>query len=1186
MKLAKKVLSVVLAVAIALGAFVVAASANGNPDTAEYQVKIWLTGTAGTLKWTGKNAVKMTETGDESDPAGVVEAQPGEVVFVKLYVTNNYYVHSFQTNLFYSAGLIDAAEDYNTQRGETITGNNLRKVHLWNKDHEWVAEHGTTNSAQNAWSLQSDSAKYLVSENWPTTDAGEELLDQSEWKWNRIYNLATADIGFTTIWEDDSTHLLMMPVKVPADAAPGSTYTVMIPEGLEQRTAKKGGSLRLAEVGICDGESEVTGDIDTQAQNYPNMQYGDDNQYFDLSEATLTIKVPGEASVDTAALEEKLAEAKDRLNDDLTDTSAALLADAIADGEAALESNDQTVIDNAVTYLEEAIAASEVKADYSALNAAISRYEALDAADWDDASFANATDKYDDAKAIAAGLGVSQQGTIDAAAAALNAAIDALAVALDDSALKAKIAEVEDTDTSIYTDETAGRFNAALAAAKALVATSQDEIDAALAELTAAFAALDEKAADYTAIDKAIADFEALTAKDWTSASYNDAKAAYDAAKAVARDLKITAQATVTAAADALNAKIAALVPATGADYTALDKAIADAEALVADHYVSFAAVNTALATAKGVARDLTSEDQAIIDKAASDLDAAIKALVPADADYSKVTAAKSAAQAILAKTDEGINSYDDATLAAINAALANVVEGLKKADQDKVDAMAAEINAAIANAKFRDYDNSDVLAKIEEFKSYDRDDYVYSTYDAVAAAIDTYVADYTHEFFAQAKLQDIKFNRAWTALALAPAADYAEVEAAKAEFEAAKAAANYTPDSIAAVDAEIAKVDYTLNANFQATVDGYAAAIRAAIAELEEVVVEYADYTAFNKAVNDAWVMDETIYTTASYAAFRGAVNEAANIPMDLTKDQQNIVDEATAAILAAYSILEKLADYSALDAAILRAGTYDKNAWTADSWAAVETALAAAKAIKSGLGESAQAEIDKAAADLNTALDNVVAKPVVSNISTITYKPAEDTHNTFDVVVNGRVAMVQFIEEDGGTRTYDRYNKNVTIKSFNADGEEVNELDRAVAYEIWTINTNLIGPDVEVRTKYISGTRYVWETERYAFTLQFVEPEFDASLRDIQPVALSGKKGAIATTVVVGPDAQGIQFRMANGTTTTYYADKATVLENGDLQFDGKAWANDEGVNTIVIMVRENGKWVEAGAFDYTVE
>ncbi|MBP3939402.1 MAG: hypothetical protein IK955_08330, partial [Clostridia bacterium] len=221
-----------------------------------------------------------------------------------------------------------------------------------------------------------------------------------------------------------------------------------------------------------------------------------------------------------------------------------------------------------------------------------------------------------------------------------------------------------------------------------------------------------------------------------------------------------------------------------------------------------------------------------------------------------------------------------------------------------------------------------------------------------------------------------------------------------------------------------------------------------------------------------------------------------------------------------------------------------------------------------------------------LNTALDNLKAKEVVSSISTINWTPSEDTHNTFSVAVTGRMSMIQFIEMDGGTRTYDRYNKNVTIVSYNAAGEEVNSLSRDVAYEVWTINTNLIGPDVKARAKYLEGTSYKWETETYNFTVETLAPTFDADVRSITPAATAGKKGAVATTVVVGPDAEGVRFVMDNGTTTTYYAEKATVLDNGDLSFTGNAWANNEGLNTIIVKVKVNGAWVEAGTVEYTVE
>ena len=172
MKLAKKVLSVVLALVLALSAFAVVGSANGSPD-ADYQAKIWLTASVGSATWTTNSKVTIDE-GDESAPGATIEAQPGDTVFIRLYVTNNYYVHSFQTNLFYSSDLIDAAEIYAAQRGKAITTANLKKIHIWNEDHYWVGLQGTSYSAQNAWSLMQPAFQQNTAQNWPADDNRSE----------------------------------------------------------------------------------------------------------------------------------------------------------------------------------------------------------------------------------------------------------------------------------------------------------------------------------------------------------------------------------------------------------------------------------------------------------------------------------------------------------------------------------------------------------------------------------------------------------------------------------------------------------------------------------------------------------------------------------------------------------------------------------------------------------------------------------------------------------------------------------------------------------------------------------------------------------------------------------------------------------------------------------------------------
>lgn len=1195
MKLAKKVLSVVLALVLALSAFAVVGSANGDPDTATHHAKVWLTGSVGSAVWSSNSKVTITE-GDESEAGGTLEVQPGQHVFVRLYVTNDYYVHTFQANLFYSSALIDAFEDYHAQRPtltSKMTAANQKKIHIWNNANEWVSQQGTSYAAYNAWSYQNADFNADVEQNWPTDDEGNNLFNIDEWKFNRLNNLVSEGVGWTNIWEDADNHLIMMAVKVPETAEPGDTFYVTIPEGTEQREAKPKGALRLYENGIADGEEEVGETVDTQSSLNPNMKYGDEYLYWDLSEATLTLQVPGgstEPELDYTNIDAALDAASKVDRSDKTAASLAALAEAINEAaDARLNATEQTALEEAATALNTAIANLKVKADYSALDAEISRYEAIaDSSIYPAADWAVATEKYNAAKAVDRDLAVDAQATVSDAAAALKAALDALA-ALDYSALEAKYNELAGKDVANYTDETVGRFNTALAAAKALIdnknAANQAEINAAYDELVAADAALALKPADYTALKAAIAKYEALDAKAWTSVSFAAATEKYEAAKGIPEGLDITAQPEITAAAEALEAAITALVPATGANYNELNAAKAEFEALVADYYTvdSYAAAKTAYDAACEVPADLTSEQQGQIDEAAAALKTALGKLVEADADYSKVDAAIISANAILNKKDGNVNSYSDATLDAINEAKATVVTGLKKKDQDKVDAMAAAINAAISTAEFRAWDYSKILAHIEAIEANPADYYKASSYAAYLAKKDALVWNYTYEFYAKAMLQEINFLK--VTVEVAGPADYSAVEGAIAAYEAKKAAADYTEDSIAAVDAEIAKVVYGLNENHQDEVDAFAAAINAAIDAMVEVVVVPADYT----AVNDAIAAFRDKIAAADYEQDGIDAVEAiiADIDWNLDETAQDTVDAYAADIIAATEALVEIipvvpADYTALDAAILRAGTYDQNVWTADTWAVVEEKLAAANAVARDLTADDQDQIDDAAKALNDALDALVAKEVVSKISTINYVRAEDGRYDITVVVTDRVAMVQFMEENGGTRTYDRYHKNVTVKSYNAEGVEVNALSRDVAYEIWSIHSNLTGPSLNTRTKFLEGSKYVWETEKYAFELAF-----DVTIHSIEPAATSGKKGAVVTTVVTGADVQAVQFLMADGSTTSYSADKAEVLDNGTLKFTGKAWANDEGLNTITVRIKyNNGKWTAVDTFDYTVE
>ncbi|MBQ7039628.1 MAG: hypothetical protein IJN39_03570, partial [Clostridia bacterium] len=205
---------------------------------------------------------------------------------------------------------------------------------------------------------------------------------------------------------------------------------------------------------------------------------------------------------------------------------------------------------------------------------------------------------------------------------------------------------------------------------------------------------------------------------------------------------------------------------------------------------------------------------------------------------------------------------------------------------------------------------------------------------------------------------------------------------------------------------------------------------------------------------------------------------------------------------------------------------------------------------------------------------------RKVAPSITNVEYEKSFDTRNTFTVTVEGRPAMIQFIEPTNGTRTYDRNHKNVTIKSYDADGNEVNSLDRTVAYEVWSIYSNMM-PNVEIRTraKYLSEAKYTWDSETYDFPMILANPIISMELS-----STSGKLGPVPATVVADDKTEKVMFKMPDNTTVTV-ASKATD-ENGNKIFTGKAWMNKDGLNEIRILIYRNNVWRQVGTLEYTVE
>lgn len=122
------------------------------------------------------------------------------------------------------------------------------------------------------------------------------------------------------------------------------------------------------------------------------------------------------------------------------------------------------------------------------------------------------------------------------------------------------------------------------------------------------------------------------------------------------------------------------------ADYSAVDAAIAKANALEKDNYKDFSAVEAAINT---VVRDKNITEQGEVDAMAQAIENAITALQYKDADYTKVDEAIAKANAL------NKDAYTNFT--AVEAAINAVVRDKNITEQDEVDAMAKAIEDAMA---------------------------------------------------------------------------------------------------------------------------------------------------------------------------------------------------------------------------------------------------------------------------------------------------------------------------------------------------------------------------------------------------------------------------------------------------------------------------------------------------------
>ena len=204
---------------------------------------------------------------------------------------------------------------------------------------------------------------------------------------------------------------------------------------------------------------------------------------------------------------------------------------------------------------------------------------------------------------------------------------------------------------------------------------------------------------------------------------------------------------------------------------------------------------------------------------------------------------------------------------------------------------------------------------------------------------------------------------------------------------------------------------------------------------------------------------------------------------------------------------------------------------------------------------------------------------EPKIGDVTEVTYDtPNYGGKQDYRVKVTDKADKIQFVYANGGTTTLTRLDPRVSIKSYDAQGNEVYANSTNLAYEIWTVNFNLPAGNYVVRAKYGRNT---WSEGLAVNVVISAKPATAVSVTEVNASADS-------VAVTVNGTAKKVKITYASGATKTFNRDDANVsiASNGD----GEIWTINvkltEGDYTATAKYIDNGKQVwDTTDFAFTV-
>ena len=609
--------------------------------------------------------------------------------------------------------------------------------------------------------------------------------------------------------------------------------------------------------------------------------------------------------------------------------------------------SDQATVNGYVLQLESAINALSLKAaNYVELTKAETAYKAINLSQLTADSAAELTAAYNSLVALK-GKDLSYQSQIDAATATLNEKLANLQYKpADISAALQMIATANSIDRSQYSDMSAvDQAVANLESKLDLDIRYQSDINRATTQLQTAINNLNKNSADYTCVEEALAlvserenlirDTYAETYGFTVETFYSNWSSVTNAINSVRYDLDFTQQETVngyaTAIINALNS-----LNENIADYTAVRLVYDEAYNIVTteENLYTQESLDRLTQAYTSVVFNRPISQQAEVDAYVVLINEAIENLNYLSADYTQVNKQLALAQEKInfnsqfESAHNGHPYYTEDSIENLETVVAAVNTGLDIRDQETVDGYVTELENAISMLEIGPADYSQVDQALSRVPS-DLSLYTTLSVATLNATLKNINRTYTADKQATVDRYVTSINNAVNNLKF-KAADYTSVNAAVQAAETEIATGLYTDDSVAALQAVLDSVDYTLNADKQAQVNSYAEAIYEAI---DNLVVKNLALERLEEAIR---IADEEIakgiYTDESVYALQSPLNtakaEIGNASPNLAnQDYVNMLATLITDLTASLEI--KSADYTEVENAITAANEKIATGW-----------------------------------------------------------------------------------------------------------------------------------------------------------------------------------------------------------------------------------------------------------------